>query len=304
VQPMPPAHEPARADEWGLFGPGSLSWRISRESVLLLGGGRALILQVAHPGVAAGVADHSNYREDPWGRAYRSVEAALKIAFGDAETSRATAKRLRAVHARVRGNDESGRPYSALDPELLMWVHATLFDTALLIYDRYVDRLSEREKADAYRESTRMGEMYGIPRERQPADYAAFRDYWSAMLNGGLRVTETTRDVVDAVLNPPLPRLAWPAIEATRLVTVGTLPAQLRAELDLPWGPGRERLLTTAELAIRSLLPLVPDLVRSVPPARAARRRVDAPRSPRVPSTEGSPGPSPFGGGGELPQPR
>lgn len=267
-----------RPTEWGLFGPGSISWRISRESVLLLGGGRALILQTAHPGVAAGVADHSNYREDPWRRLYRTADVTLKIAFGDAETSQRAAEGLREVHARVRGTDDEGRPYSALDPELLMWVQATLFDTALLVYDLYVSALSESEKADAYQEATRMAEMYGIPRERQPADYAAFREYWASMLDGGLRVTDTTRDVAEMVLNPPLTRLARPAIEAVRLVTVGTLPPELRAELGLTWGPGRERLLGASQFAIRNLLPLLPDLIRSAPTARAARRRVASAR--------------------------
>jgi uncharacterized protein (DUF2236 family) len=259
-----------------MLGPDSISWRISRESVLLLGGGKALILQVAHPGVAAGVAEHSNYREDPWGRAYRSVEVALRIAFGDAATSRRAAEQLKRVHARVTGTDDRGRPYSARDPELLMWVHATLFDTSLEIYDRCVGPLSEREKADAYRDTIRMGEMYGIPSARQPADYAAFRRYWAAMLDRGLRITPVTREVTDLVLNPPLPRIAWPAVEAIRLVTVGTLPAELRRELGLSWGPARERLLGASQLGIRAVMPLLPDLVRSVPPARAARRRVAA----------------------------
>ena len=263
-----------------MFGPDSISWRISRESVLLLGGGRALILQVAHPGVAAGVADHSNYREDPWGRVYRSVEVTLRIAFGDPETSRRAADGLREVHARVRGADDRGRPYSALDPALLMWVHATLFDTALVIYDRYVSPLSEDEKAQAWEQFVLMGEMYGIPRDRQPADYEEFRSYWEHMLEGELRVTDVTRDVTDIVLNPPLTRLAWPAIEAVRLVTVGTLPDGLRAELGLSWGPGRERLLGTWQFATRNLLPLLPDLVRSVSPARAARRRIGSVQGP------------------------
>lgn len=264
----------ARRDERGPFGPDSISWRISRESVLLLGGGRALILQVAHPGVAAGVAQHSDYRTDPWGRVYRSVDTALRIAFGDAETSLAAAERLRRVHTRVRGADDRGRPYSALDPELLMWVHATLLDTSLEIYDRYVCGLSEHDKGDAYRQWMRVGELYGIPRARQPADYLRFRDYWSRMLEGGLRVTQTTRDVADAVVNPPLPRVARPVIEAIRLVTVGTLPPPLRQELDLGWGPGREKLLGAGQLAIRNVLPFLPDLLRTVPPARAAERRV------------------------------
>jgi uncharacterized protein (DUF2236 family) len=258
----------------GHFGPDSVLWRISRESVVLLGGGRALILQMAHPGVAAGVAEHSNYREDPWGRAYRSVEVALRIVFGDPESSRRAAQQLKRVHARVNGTDDRGRPYSARDPELLMWVHATLFDTALEIYDRYVGCLGEDARVRAWGEAIRTGEMYGIPRDRQPRDYAAFRRYWDRMLDRGLRITAVTREVTDLVLNPPLPRVAFPVVEAMRLVTVGTLPGNIRRRLGLSWGPGRERLLGASEAAVRGIMPLLPDLVRSVPPARAAGRRV------------------------------
>ena len=127
-----------------MFGPGSLTWRVNGEAVLLLGGGRALLLQVAHPGVAAGVAEFSNYREDPWRRLYRTLDTTLSIVFGDDETSKAASTRLRRVHTRVAGTDDRGEPYRALDPELLLWVHATLIDTSLAIYTRYVAQLTAR----------------------------------------------------------------------------------------------------------------------------------------------------------------
>lgn len=254
--------------------PGSLAWRIGRESVLLLGGGRALILQVAHPAVAAGVAQHSNYREAAWGRLRRTIEVSTQIVFGDEASSREAAERLRLAHARVRGRDDRGRPYRALDPELLRWVHATLIDTSLLIYDRYVRRLSEPERALYYEQIKPVAQAYGIPVEAQPADWAAFRDYFDGMLAGGLRVTGTTREVADSVLDPTLPALARPAlrpaVEAIRLVTVGTLPEGLREELELPWGPLRERLLTASQATIRRLLPVLPALLRQFPAARAA----------------------------------
>src|SRR5437016_11697134 len=104
----------------GLFGPGSLTWRVNREGALLLGGGRALLLQVAHPLVAAGVAQHSNYREDPWGRLYRTLDTVTTIVFGTNEESEEAADRLRRVHSRVTGKADDGRPYEANDPDLLM----------------------------------------------------------------------------------------------------------------------------------------------------------------------------------------
>lgn len=251
-----------------MFGPGSLTWRVNGEAVLLLGGGRALILQVAHPGVAVGVARFSNYRAEPWKRLYRTLDTTLEIVFGDPATSASASARLRRIHERVKGTDDRGQPYSAFDPELLLWVHATLIDTSLTIYERYVQRLTEGELGRYYEEMKALGAAYSIPREAMPPDYAGFRRYWDGMLTDGLRVTDTTRDVADAVMRPDLVPLAWPAIELVRLVTAGTLPQRLRAELDLPWGPNRQRALSGSQAAIRRLLPVLPALVRRFPKAR------------------------------------
>jgi len=243
-------------------------WRVNGEAVLLLGGGRALLLQVAHPKVAAGVAEFSDYRQGPWSRLYRTLDVTLKIAFGDAATSRAASDRLRRAHHRVAGADDRGEPYRALDPDLLLWVHATLIDTALTMYERYVGVLTPRERDLYYEEMKTLGEAYSIPPSAMPADHAAFRRYWASMLTGGLRVTETTREVADTIMHPSLPRVAWPAIEAIRLVTTGTLPEPLRDELGLDWGPGRERLLAGSQVAIRRLLPLLPAMLHRFPGAR------------------------------------
>jgi uncharacterized protein (DUF2236 family) len=251
-----------------MFGPGSLTWRINGEAVLLLGGGRALILQVAHPKVAAGVAEFSDYRTDPWGRLYRTLELTLAIVFGEPEASQAASRRLERVHARVAGRDDRGEAYRALDPELLLWVHATLIDTSITLYERYVSKLTSRERLRYYEEMKTVGEAYAIPRSSMPADYVAFRRYWAEMLTDGLRVTDTTRDVAEVVVHPDLPAIAWPATELLRLVTVGTLPTQLRAELGVGWGPGRERLLAGSQAAIRRLVPLLPALLHRFPGAR------------------------------------
>jgi uncharacterized protein (DUF2236 family) len=254
--------------------PGSVAWRIGAEGVLMLGGGRALILQVAHPKVAAGVEQHSNYREAPWRRLYRTLDVTTRIVFGDERSSAEAAAGLRRVHERVRGRDDAGERYDATDPELLLWVHATLLDTSLLIYDRYVRRLSAAERALYYEQMRPVAEAYGIPRDRQPSDWLAFRDYFDQTLASELRVTATTLEVADSLLKPELPLLArpaaLPAMEAIRLVTVGTLPPALRDELDLSWGPLRERLLAASQGTIRRLLPLLPSLLRQFPAARRA----------------------------------
>ena len=224
-----------------MFGPGSLTWRVNGEAVLLLGGGRALILQVAHPKVAAGVAEFSELPGGP-------VGPALPDAGGDAadrlRRPRDLARRLGGIAPRPPARRWEGTtvasPTGRWTPSCLLWVHATLIETSLTIYERYVAALTPRERGLYYEEMKDLGEAYSVPRDAMPADYVAFRRYWASMLAGGLRLTEITREVADAVLRPDLPRVAWPATEAIRLVTVGTLPelAARRAGARLGTWPG------------------------------------------------------------------
>jgi uncharacterized protein (DUF2236 family) len=269
----------------GLFGPDTMTWRINREGVLLLGGGRALILQVAHPLVAAGVSQHSNYREDPWGRLYRTLDVTTEIVFGSSGQSQAAAERLWNRHGLVKGQSEedggrfpAGTPYRAHDPELLMWVHATLVDSSLLVYDRYVRRLSRRERERYYDEQKLLGERFGIPLDHQPRTLSDFERLFARTVESELAVTDTLRDVTDVVLRPALPLavrpLGYPLFQALNLATVGMLPPRLREELGLPWGPGRERMLGASHALLRNLLPLVPAVAREFPRARSADRRL------------------------------
>jgi len=267
----------------GLFGPGSMTWRVNREGVLLLGGGRALVLQVAHPLVAAGVAEHSNYRDDPWGRLYRTLDLTTKIVFGSTETAKEAADRIWQVHGRVHGETReaggrypAGTPYEARDPELLMWVHATLVDTAMLVYTRYVGKLTIAEQHAYYEEQKLLGEQFGVPSDRQPDTFTDFNDYVRDMLAGDrIAVTDALRDVVDATLRPELPFVARPLVAALNLVTVGMLPQRVRRELEVAWTPGRERLLEASRVVISRLLPVLPRIMRDFPPARNADRRVE-----------------------------
>jgi uncharacterized protein (DUF2236 family) len=273
----------------GLFGPESMTWRIGRENALAaLGGARALILQVAHPLVAAGVGENSNYRKEPWDRLFRTLDAVTAIVFGTPEEAEEAARRVWTVHRKVRGELKqvegsfpAGTPYDARDPGLALWVHATLFDTQVLVYDRYVKRLSIAEREAFYEEQKLFAEMFGVPRERQPETYGDFNEYFADVVEHELAVTDTLRDVVDATLvNPPLPAAARPlrrpAVEALKLQTANSLPPRLRDELGLTWGPRRERLMRAAEPLLRGLLPLTPKLIRDFPRARAAEKRLAA----------------------------
>src|SRR4051794_2677958 len=190
----------------GLFGPGSMTWRVNREGVLLLGGGTAIILQLAHPLVAAGVAQHSNYREEPWARLYRTLDMTTKIMFGPTDLADDTARKLRHMHGLIRGKTEesagrfpAGTPYDARSPDLRMWVHATLVHVSLAVYTRYVGRLSVDEQRSYYDEQMLLGVKFGVPRDEQPPDFDAFNDYFEDMLTSdSTAVTAALRDVVDA----------------------------------------------------------------------------------------------------------
>lgn len=267
----------------GLFGPESVTWRVNREGVLLLGGGAALIMQVAHPLVGAGVAEHSNYREDPWGRLYRTLDLTTSIVFGSTEKAHAASRRLRDVHRNVHGltKEDGGRypagtKYSANDPKLGMWVHATLVNTSMQVYTAYVGRLTEAERLRYYEEQKLLGEMFGVPQDRQPGTLREFHDYFDHMVEHDLAVTDALRDVVDATMRPELPFVARPLVEAVNLATVSLLPARLRRELGLDWGPARHQFVQATRTLIRRALPVLPSLLREFPPARSADRRVGA----------------------------
>ena len=246
----------------GFFGPGSLTWRVNREGVLLVGGGAALVLQVAHPLVAAGVAEHSNYREDPWGRLYRTLDLTTKIVFGSTEVAEEAAGRIRHVHKRVNGvtteaggRYPAGTPYDAQDPELLMWVHATLVNTSLQVYTRYVGSLSIADQQAYYEEQKVLAERVGVPRDMQPETFADFNDYFRDMIaSDRIAATEALRDVVAATLRPELPFVMRPLVEALNLATVALLPDRLRAELDLPWTANRRRVFDASRVLELRLL--------------------------------------------------
>ena len=264
----------------GLFGPDSITWRINRENVLVLGGGRALVLQVAHPLVGAGVAQHSNYRKDPWGRLFRTLYRTTAIVFGDEDDAEQASSAVWKLHGKVEGTTDSGAPYRARDPELLMWVHATLVNTSLLVYDRFVARLSIAERERYYEEQKAMAEAFGCPRSEQPETYADFNDYFATMLDDELEVTDVTRDVLDSISNPELPYasvtgpLARPLFGPMRMLTASLLPEQLRLELGLTERRLEGPVLAAQARLLRAALPLVPGLVREFPRAREARRRV------------------------------
>lgn len=261
----------------GYFAPHGEAWRVGRELALLLGGGRALLLQVAHPLVAAGVAEHSDYRRDPWKRLEGTISAVWSIVFGSRAQADRAAARVRTMHSRVHGHTArpmgpfpAGTPYSALDPELLMWVHATLVDTVLLVHRQWVGPLTADAQAGYYEEMKVAARLFGTPDDVMPATLDEFRAYMADMLERPeICATETAREIAAAVMHPPLPLPLRPAMEMANQITAGLMPVRLRREYGLSWDPARAALVgATRETTRRLLMPLLPARLRTVPTAR------------------------------------
>jgi uncharacterized protein (DUF2236 family) len=264
----------ARHEAAGLFGPASVSWRVDRELVVLAGGSCALLMQAAHPVVAAGVVEHSTYESDPFGRLLRTLTSSFDVVFGTRSRAEAAIRRVNAVHAAVRGRMPDGAAYSALDPEALLWVHATLVDTALRVYGRFVRPLAPAEEQAYHEESAMVAELLGVPARTVPPTIGQLRAWMAAMVGDGrVHVTPAARRIARTVLYPTRfpPRLAW---DAAHLVSMATLPPELRRQYGIRWSDARERGMERLARATRVVLPLLPGQLRFAPQARAADRRV------------------------------
>jgi uncharacterized protein (DUF2236 family) len=245
----------------GLYSEDSITRRVNRENVLFLGGGRALLMQLAHPKVAAGVDEHSDFRKHPLRRLRRTILMTMAIVFGDRETALAAARGVNQVHARVKGRD-----YRALDPDLLLWVHATLMDTSLVTYETFVKPLLPREREDFYQEFKLLGELLGIPPDRFPATLPDFDAYLGGMIEGGpLRVDARARALAKLVMRPPTRLLPGLAMVPMDVITAGLLPPALRSEYGLAWGAGQRRAYRVAVRTLPRLVALTPPLFRVWP---------------------------------------
>ncbi|MFI5284074.1 MAG: oxygenase MpaB family protein [Candidatus Dormibacterales bacterium] len=245
----------------GIFADDSITRRVNRENVLLLGGGRALLMQLAHPLVAQGVDEHSDFRSHPIRRLRRTIRMTMAMVFGDRDTVMAAARAVNRAHASVRGPE-----YDALDPDLLLWVHATLVDSALVTYETFVQRLSAGERETFYQESKEIGRLLGIPPERFSDDLDGFAAYLKTMLSSGpVRVNERARELAVQVLRPRLGLLPGRAMIPLELITAGLLPETLRVQYGLAWGPGRRRLFRAAVKAVPRLVAVTPPLLRVWP---------------------------------------
>jgi uncharacterized protein (DUF2236 family) len=241
-------HAQRLAGRDGYFGPESVIRRLGNSPVTpLLGGGASVLLQVAHPLVAAGVAEHSGYGDDLWRRLVGTMRALYLIAFGTKAEADRVAAHVRALHAQVRGAG-----YSASRPDLMLWVHATLVHCSLEAYGRFVEPLSRAEAERYYDEMTVMAQLFGAPAEVLPPSLGEFERYFAAQVAGDtLEVTEEARQIAAEIMAARLPAPLRVLVPAHRLATAGLLPPRLRDAYRLRWTALHERALPHAARSVR-----------------------------------------------------
>ena len=277
---------PSADPRLGFYGPGSQMWRVNREAVLLGSGPAALLLQLAHPLVAEGVAAHSDFAADPFARLRRTLRTTLAMVFGDGPTAEHAVAELNRVHARVQGPvldpqataATDARHYRALDPELLLWVQATLVITSVRAYDRWVAPLSPAERDRLWLESRATGERLGIPLTTSPPSWPELIDWFERQMapGGPVVVTDTARRLSATVIRPPLPMAPTPLVDLAVLPGLALLPPTIREGYGIPWSACRAALAGALGSGLRLWVRLTPRGWRAMPPARAAERRVAA----------------------------
>lgn len=264
--------------------PGSVVWRYAGDARLLATAGYALIMQVSHPTVGAGVLEFSDYKQDPWGRLLRTLDYTYSMVYGGPELASQIGRRVRDMHKQIKGVKPDGERYHALEPEAYAWVHATLVDAIVQGHREFGRRMTHDEVERFYAHWRRSGRLVGVRERDLPEGWAAFRAYFDRMVEERLEANQAVRDVLETLSQPappPLPFLgdgAWrlarlPAARSLELVTIGLLPPLLRERCGLEWTPARERRFRALGRASRALTPVLPGRLRNTGPAYLKWRR-------------------------------
>jgi uncharacterized protein (DUF2236 family) len=265
----------------GIFGPASVTWRVDREAAVFLGAGRALLLQLAHPWVAAAIADQSPVLADPIGRFHRTFNVMFTMVFGTPEQALAVARRLYRRHAMVvgvltaaAGPFATGSPYHANEASALCWVHATLVETALLAHDLVLPALSDDAREQYWSEARLYAALFGIPPDSLAPDWKSFSAYREAMTESDvLTVSPAARDIAQQIFSGAATRIRPPMWY--RALTAQMLPARLRVAYELPLGEAERRSASRALTWMRRTYPLLPDRLRTVGPYQEAKARMN-----------------------------
>jgi uncharacterized protein (DUF2236 family) len=264
-----------RAD-LGHFGPESVSWQVHREVTVLFGGARAVLMQAAHPLVIAGARETGFYERNPWRRLQRTLLLTYTVTFGTKAEADAAAERINEVHARIKGVDEvTGLPYDALDPELLLYVHACLIESALLFERFTVGRLDGAGRQRFHEEQMLAAEMMRVPRSLIPPTVGRLRAHLREVeASGILRSTEAARRVAALFHDPPKEAEWRPVLRGVSRLAFWTLPAPVRSLYGIELTPGRRRAMRAAFATMRAGRPLLPPRYRYIALYEEWRRRL------------------------------
>lgn len=255
-----------------IFDPSSEFWRINRELAVGLAGPRAVLMQIAHPLIAAGVAEHSRFRRHRLSRLYRTSAAAAAITFGSRELAnravRAIDRRHETVHGTLKqatGAYPAGTSYDANDPELKLWVLSTITDSALTVFDWFVAPLSLSERQEYYRDSLAAASLFGIPEDLVPGTYVEFQGYMTRMLGAGVvTVGAQAREISDALFSPSVMGIA---LRLGSAAGIGLLPGRIREEYGFRWSARQDRWLGRAGDLSRRLRRHMPGIMCASPAA-------------------------------------
>lgn len=259
----------------GYFGPDSVSWQVHREVTVLFGGARAVLMQAAHPLVIAGARATGFYERNPWKRLQRTLILTYTITFGTRAEARAAAERINEIHARIKGVDEvTGLSYDALDPELLLFVHACLVDSALLFEELTVGKLDDAGRQRFHEEQMLAAEMVLVPREIIPKTVPELREYLQGVYDSNmLRVTDPARRVAELFVHPPREAEWRPVLKGVSRLAFATLPPELRSMYGIRVGAAKRAAMRATFAGTRVLRPLLPGRYRYIAPYEEWRLR-------------------------------
>jgi uncharacterized protein (DUF2236 family) len=266
----------AHSRNYATYGPGSIGWKINREDVVLLGSSRAVLMQLAHPLVAMGVSAHSNYMTDPFGRAKRTFVLGELLTFGSFDTARQAARTINRKHVHVHGNlpmdagaFSKGTRYDARDPELLLWVHATLVDTLLLCYNLFISPLTPTEQDTFYQESKEVALLLGLLPDKMPGTVDDLRQYVYEMVQSKrLVATPQALQLAQQLLFPPAPAILRPLMHLNLQLTCALLPQPVREIYGLEWDSHRQLVFDLSARGMRTIIPRLPMYLRELPITR------------------------------------
>ena len=264
----------------GLYGPESVTWRVHADPSMALAGLRALLLQAVHPLAMSGVEQHSDFRNDPWGRLFRTAEYVAVTTYGTTEQAGRAGAKVRGVHRRLAGIEpESGTTYRVDDPELLRWVHCVEVESFLSTALRCGMRLSRADQDRYYDEQTTGAALVGLDSATVPGSVSQMAAYLRDM-QSELRLTEAARRSVRFILWPPMPALvrlgtpARPAWVALATAAFAMLPRWARRIYGLPGLPTTDLAATAAGIAFRTGVLVVPEALRHGPHVKQAHARL------------------------------